>query len=69
MKTPMSVMALTSLFVLLILATCGGEGIAVEPTEAHASRQNIEVMGSWMVQGQSVIQYSLTFYPDDTFSL
>ena len=69
MKTPMRIMAVASALALLILTTFSGEKIALAPTAAHWEQQNIEVMGSWMVQGQSAMQYSLTFYPDETFNM
>jgi len=29
----------------------------------------VDVLGSWQVPGQSAAQYSLTFYPDNTYKM
>ncbi|MFH1150840.1 MAG: hypothetical protein V1748_10250 [Actinomycetota bacterium] len=61
---------------LLVLAGmvsgCGGSGGSTTPattpaTTPSSSGGSIEVLGTWIIQGQSADVYHLTFYPDNTY--
>lgn len=64
----MCVLASVALLAGFAIAGCGGSGGSTVPAPAP-SQGSVEVLGTWMVQGQSAMQYSLTFYADNTYRL
>lgn len=69
MKTFLRLITMGSVFFLLISMSWWGERIWPGIETAHGGQNSIEVLGSWMVKGKSAMQYVITFYPDDTFSM
>ena len=69
MKTFLRLITMGSVFFLLISIGWWGERIWPGIETVHGGQNSIEVLGSWMVKGKSAMQYVITFYPDDTFSM
>ena len=65
-------LAITAL--LLVVVGCGSSSTTTTTQPGGTSTtpgrsSEVDVLGSWQVPGQSAAQYSLTFYPDNTYKM
>lgn len=74
MKRSLAVFVIAALlFAVPLIAGCGGNGgtgkDVGEPDISKPAKVSTEVFGTYMVKGQSAMNYSLTLYPDMTFTM
>lgn len=67
-RIPATCISIIVLLALVLAVGCGGSGGGSTGT-TPGSKAPFEVYGSWIVEGQSAMTYSLTLYPDNTFGM
>jgi hypothetical protein len=69
MKPFFRLISIGAIYFLLISINWGVQEIWPGVVTAHGAQNSIEVLGSWIVKGKSAMEYVITFYPDNTFSM
>jgi hypothetical protein len=64
-KPQLALRMVAAFFVLICFCSCDGSG--EKNTGVSGRAASVDVLGTYMVEGQSAMVYHLTVYPDDTF--